>query len=230
MACRTVQRGSASVEFAGVVSVVAALLAATAAWLTAEVRAPRHPPPLVEAVAAPVQRTGEIGFVLDPAVGVQPWPLPAPAGRTSGPRAVLWFGRQHRRIFLDNGDAFAWAFAQNVARTTGEEVMAVLRDPAGEVIDVVAVGATVLVDPRDPAAFTHVGGQVRDVREYIVGVYTEDDPRASARRVGGDLGGLTAEIVIGRAKALAKRRAREILRERAERGRGQHPRPREDRP
>lgn len=230
MPVRTPQRGSASIEFAGVNSVVAVLLAATAAWLTAEVRPPRHPPPLVEAVAAPVQQTGEIGFVLDPAAGIQPWPLPAEAGLKPGPRAVLWFGRRHRRIFLDNGDAFAWAFAQNAARTTGEEVMAVLRDPAGEVVDIIAVGATVLVDPRDPRAYSQLGGQVREVRDYVVGVYAEDDPRASARRVGGDLGGLTAEIVIGRAKALAKRRARDILRERAERGRGAPPSPRADRP
>jgi anion-transporting ArsA/GET3 family ATPase len=107
-----------------------------------------------------------------------------------------------------------WAFAQGVAERTEEEVLAIIRDPAGEIVDVVVLAEVATSAPTDPRTYVQAAEQAREIRDYVVAVYTEGEPRDASRRVGRDAGRLTAEIVVGRGKRLAARKIRERLRRR----------------
>jgi hypothetical protein len=229
MSVRSPQRGGATVETAGLLATLAAAMLALVVWMQANADPPAEPPPLLDAAVAPLEDAPRITFpVAGP--GAQPWWTYRGDGLEPAPRLLLRLGERHRAVFADNADAFMWAFAQGVAERTEEEVLAIIRDPAGEVIDVIVVAEAATTAPTDPRTFVRAVEQAEEIRNYVVSVYTEGEPREASRRVGRDAGRLTAEIVVGRAKRLAARKLRERLgkagrdpRERSRDGSERHP-------
>lgn len=212
---RPASRGSAAVELAGITVVVATLAAGLAVWAQHELRPPERPPPVVAALARPVRFEPRV----DLGLGLRPWPFDTwrDDGLEPAARAVVWWGRRTDRIFVRNFDAFSLAFAKGFVDATAGEVIAVIRDPAGEVVALVDLAQQVTMYPADPSRLGDAYAQVRAVSDHIVRVYTEDDPREAARLAGRDLGGLSADIVVARGRGILRRKAREWARERAAR-------------
>lgn len=205
------QRGSAAIELASLVAMITAAMLAIALWAQANADPPSEPPPFVDAVLAPLEGAPRIAFpVVDPAT--QPWWTYRGDGLEPAPRLLLRLGARHRAVFNDNADAFLWAFAQGVAERTGEEVSAVIRDPAGEVIQILEVAEVATELPTDPRTYRRAVDDAVAARDYVISVYTEGQPREASRRVGRDAGRLTAEIVIGRGKRAIARKLRERMR------------------
>lgn len=212
---RTSSRGSAVVEFAGITVVVATMAAGLALWAQRELRPPERPPPVVSALARPVRFEPRV----DLGLGLRPWPFDTwrDDGLEPAARAVVWWGRRSDQILVRNFDAFAVAFAKGFVDATAGEAIAVIRDPAGEVVALVDLAQQVVMYPADPSRLGDAYAQARTVSEHVVRVYTEDDPREAARLAGRDLGGLTADIVVARGRGVLRRKAREWARERASR-------------
>lgn len=220
------QRGAASVEVAGLAMVVAALMSAIAIWAAREMRPPEHPPALIDEVAAAIEPPGPPAAATPP--GGARWQFPSRDGLEPIPAALAWFGRRHLEIFGPNQDALALAFLEGAAAGARQELESIAGDPAGELIGLVGLARFALTSPNDPRTVALrvrlMLETVRDAADYVVDVYADEDPRHAARRVGRDGGELAADLAIGRGKRLARKRVREILRERLERRRPPQPR------
>ena len=186
--------GQATVEYVGIVVVVALVLAAFGAWAIHHVRAPDRPPPVVTAVIDP--------FAV---VGRQEESAPGRGERLrrfirQGMRGAVRGGRIVGRGWL--------AFNEGVTNGLAATVRDFVRDPVGSLIGGTGLLADVI---RDPSG---VGSAV--VREAID--YAEElramPPEDAYERFMHDLGEVTADAAVTRGKAAARKALLRAIRRR----------------
>jgi hypothetical protein len=178
--------GQAAVEAIGVAVMVALLLAAVTAWLLREVRPPDRAPPLIEAVATPLER-GPAPFEFRYPL---PRPFDMPPGRDDEPigRALRAAGHGVREavvLGIEMRHRCALAFGMRL----GERSLAIFRDPVGGILE--APGS----DPLTP----------EEARRYVEELRSMPG-RDAAVRATGDACALGADVAVEVAQALLRRR------------------------
>ena len=205
---RIAQRGQAAVEWIGVATMVAVLLAAATAWLVREARPPARPPAFIEAVSKPLVR--------DPAPFEWRYPLPRPfdlpRGRDDEPigRVLRAAGRG-----LGQGIVVAWEVRQEFNRAFGERLrqrgLEFLRDPVGALVEAPLAGR---LSARSSLrrALLNAGALWDYARELRT-----MPAREAALRAAHDAGTLGADLAVEALEARAMRGASRIGRDRASR-------------
>jgi hypothetical protein len=196
------QNGQASVETAGLAVLVALLFAALVAWAPGAIQLPADPPRVFERLGA--------------ALGVSSPPLEAIS--TTNPAIWMLAGdgddnepignvlRRVRDVSVRTGKVtgiFAWSFANGVKDGATAEVVHIVHDPIGTVIEMVP----------DPNPITALRNSVQDAKDLTA--YLDElrslPPEEAARRLGRDtgeyVGAAAVDSLITRSIRVAGRRA-----------------------
>jgi hypothetical protein len=173
------QNGQASVETAGLAVLVALLFAALAAWAPGAIRLPAAPPPVFERLGAVL---GVSSPPLEAVSTTNPliWNL---ADNGNGDEPIGNFLRRVRDVSVRTGTVtgiFAWSFANGVKDGATAEVVHIVHDPIGTIIEMVP----------DPNPITAVRNSVQDAK--ALAAYLDElrslPPEEAARRLGRDTG------------------------------------------
>jgi hypothetical protein len=187
--------GQATLEWIGLVVLVALLGAVVAPWLVRSVHPPDHPPRVVEAAAMPLQNADSwVAENVDPIAGLEPWSIPR--------------GVEHEPI----GDALraardAVAFAARLPAAFGrgfvdraiEDLRRLARDPLATAIALTRNGIRLATDPE---------GLVQDTLDGLVDYVDELRSRGwreALLQLAHDAGEQTFELALSRGTAVLRK-------------------------